>query len=255
MATMSRNELKEFPALLVERISDRLKNDSNALLEMQQGQFFEEALRSARNIQAGATKLFAKTDQELQGALLPEFSSARTTGLRTERDGWRQRAQSAGSVVSEAESTLQESKAHQRVANILQKLLPLTDGNEAARLSSAVAEHYTKSSLALFQSNLRQFDVTAGVSKIRQAGEHFSNSSGRWDTSVKSMTVIRNGAVVIVAGGAVTIAAPVVFGAAMAATGSVAVSTVGTGLVGGVIGSATGQLSGVSQALERINFM
>jgi hypothetical protein len=242
-------EMSNLPPEISKYIFSRLQEDPKVILDIQRKQYENEYLPGLKNIRDGSYKIATEVEERLQNALLPDMMSFQNSGGRLELEGWKQRASSASQSITRHIETLKTSHAHERVAQLLSIVAEQGSASQKALIEPHIVKNLNNASGVLFLDS-QSFNPSAGVDKIVRAGQMYSTSAYLLDIGVNGMEVTRDGAFMVVAAGAATLAAPVVFGAAAAAGAGVALSTVASVATGAVVGAAVdGTLTAVTEAV------
>lgn len=245
LGSLNDADLQELPPEISRRLMERISGDAEAILEVQQTRFHNENIAGLQSIRDGSRTNYLESRENFRNSLLPELLSSSTRAHRLESEGFDLRHDAASEALHQRQLVLQDSLANRRLAGILtrhaDRLVEQDSSSERSKaLRDSAASLYTSSSETLFHSELARFDSERGVSKIREAGSAFRTAEQRLGYLETGMRTYRNASVFVVAGGAATLAAPVVFTAAVGYTGSTAAGVFLTSTAGASIGAGTG---------------
>jgi hypothetical protein len=251
VASLSSEDTAKLNPAFSEQIFTRLSKSPDLMLAIQQSRYEESHINSERNIVSGAYREASSLREDLRQANLPSTLSSSTKGLEQTTQGFFERANSVSDTLEKNSSPLSRSRAIAHVATLLSSLPPSLELADNIILANRAAQLYSQSSKELFSASPTQPDLKAGLEHIRAGGESFHKSAKNLDITVNTMRAVRDGSVIVVAGGVSMLASPLVFGAVVTATGSSALGATVSVVSGAGVGTAVGGVyGGINSSLE-----
>jgi|GEM_PF-5820749 len=251
VALLSSEDVAKLEPSFSEKIFARLSRSPALMLTIQQSRYQESHIATEKNLIFGAHREAASIREDLSNTNLPSSLSSHTKGLELTHKGLIERAESVSGTLEKNSEPLSRSRAMAHVATLLSSLPPSQDLTDNIKLANRAAQLYSQSSNELFSASPTQPDLKAGLEHIRAGGESFQKSAKNLDIAVNTMRVVRDGSVIVVAGGVSMLASPLVFGAVVTATGSTALGATVTVVGGAGVGSLVGGVyGGVNSSVE-----
>jgi hypothetical protein len=251
LASLSSEDTAKLDPAFSEQIFTRLSKSPDLMLAIQQSRYEESHITRERNIVSGALREASLLREDLRQANLPSTLSPATKGLELTLEGFVERANSVSDTLEKNSRPLSKSRAMAHVATLLSSLPPSLEVADNIRLANRAAQLYSQSSKELFSASPTQPDLKAGLDHVRAGGESFQKSARNLDITVNTMRAVRDGSVIVVAGGTSMLASPLVFGAVVTATGSSALGATVTVVGGAGVGTAVGGVyGGINSSVE-----